>query len=291
MYGFLIFYCIIDTFINTTILVIARTYFKNIKVGMLIYFFANICNLLIAYFKINKLVYYNRDVLIITGGFNLASVFYFLSIYMNISSITFNNYYSLKILIVSIFSMYLMSTKYNKWQWLGKALISLGIFIQFENDKTQKFSWAIVTAAFSGLFNAFSTVHFEHRVKNSISSIWNYLFTYNLCYIPFNLCFAVVENSTYNNKTALLTLPFYILVLLNILSSQMSIYLSMQVDSFERSIISMICNISSSCISDIWLDFKIDYLSLYSLFFVSSGTLLYMCFKRYNLQDKNTEIN
>ncbi|KAK6090583.1 hypothetical protein P3W45_000306 [Vairimorpha bombi] len=268
-----------DVFLNTAIITLARIFFKDTKAGMSIYLFANLLNLMISYFKTDEVVFFEPNILIITTGFTLSTVLYFTSMYMNMSSTSFNNYYSLKILTVSVFSIILLRTKYRNLQWLGKFLIACGIITQFISDKNLDFSYAIFTAMLSGIFNAFSTVMFEYKIKDRLTSIWRYLFTFNFCYVPFNLLCAILEYRQYQNENAFLMVPFYILVFLNVFALQMSVYLSMKVDSFERTIISVVCNMISSILSDILLEFKFDLFSIISFVLVFSGTMIYICFK------------
>ncbi|WUR04035.1 GDP-mannose transporter [Vairimorpha necatrix] len=279
MYLFLLSYSLFDILLTSSTIIISRLFLKDTKSGMLIYFFTNCINLLLALFRTDKVVYLNRYILLITCGFTTSTIFYFLSIYMKMSSVSFNNYYSCKIIIVSVLSISLMRTKYHKMQWIGKSLISLGIMTQFYYDKQTTFSWSIFTALSSGFFNALSTVLFEHKVRDNLSSMWEYLFTVNFCYIPFNLISAIVERSYYKSTNALLVSYFYILIFFNVLSTQASVYLSMNVDSFERTIISVVCNIISSLVSDIIMKIEVKTESLIGFGLVFIGTLLYVGFK------------
>lgn len=284
---FLTTYFIFSTFIDTLLICLSRILYKSTKAGMSIYLFSNICNLIISYFLTPKRRYFNKYILLITGGFNLSTIFYFISIYMNLSSVKFNNYYSIKILLVSVLSIILLKIRYKPIQYLGKLFIILGILLQFNTDKDLSVNYAVLTAVLAGFFNAFSTVLFEFKVKDTFLSMYEYLFTFNILYLPFNLAFAGIECYIYKSYIIFSKYIFYILVILNIISLQMSVFLSIKVDSFERTIISILCNMMASMFSDIYLDFKFDIKTFISFIFVTAGTILYVTYKKTNDENKD----
>lgn len=287
MFLFLFMYSIFCISLDTILICLSRTLFKNTKAGMSIYLFSNISNLIIAYFLTPKKKYFNKYILLITGGFNFSTICYFLSIYMNMSSVKFNNYYSIKILLVSILSMIFLKAKYGPLQYLGKILIGLGILLQFNSDKDLYFNFSILTAILSGTFNALSTVLFEYKVKDTLISMYEYIFTFNVLYLPFNIIFASIECYFYESYKIFFKWFFYILIILNVISLQLSVFLSLKVDSFERTIISVLCNMMAGMFSDVFLDLKFDIKTFLSLIFITVGTILYITYKKINNENKD----
>ncbi|KAF9764677.1 hypothetical protein NGRA_0367 [Nosema granulosis] len=288
--NFLLFtFVFLELCVSTTIISLSRLFIKDYKAVMMVYLFSNIVNLGISSFTVKKKVYYDPHVSSICLCFTLSSILYFLSFYMEIPSVTFSNYYSLRVVIVSFISSYFLNKRYTPMQLTGKILIIFGVAVQLVNDKSQKVQPYILSSIGSGFFNAMAAVLFEAKVKNQIKNVFSYIFTYNLSYLPFNIITAFMEYNKYKYNFLFTHWIFYMLVTLNVVSAYMSLYLSMSCDSFERTIISNVVSLLSALFSDMIIFRKFDLLPFLGFSFIFIGIYLYVKNKHVEEVEKELE--
>lgn len=287
----LICFVFAELIFTTTLICLSRTYIKDCKAGMMIYFFTNFLNILISSSKAKTRTYFNLPILTISFCYTASSLLQMISFYMNISSVTFSNYYSLRVVIVSLISSFVLNKKYTIMQRSGKVLVILGVIIQFFADKSNSLKPYILFSIGSGAFNAVAAVIFEAKIKNRISDVFSYIFTYSFSYIPFNVIASIFEYNKYRYDFLFKHWIFYVLIVLHVISTYMSLFLSMSCDSFERTIISNVVGLLASLFSDLILLGKCDIFPLIGFTFVFVGIYLYINNKREEKQLENPELD